>query len=496
MKRYFVAFLLVSLSAMTVSCGQSPKKDIALKKDTKDLKALENYVETLEKEGMYGGFLLMENDQVLFQKSMGYANKERNIKSNPNTVYLYGSIVKDYTMALIFLLESEGKLNTNDKISNYFKNVPDDKKDITIGQVVKHTSGLINYHDLADPAVKKKYKDLGYPNDLFPMTREESLKAIFSEKLLFKPGTKEEYSNAGYSLLSYLAENVTNKPFDQLIQEYILIPAKTKKADFYSSPLWTPDDVAVGYSKFTYGKENSPVYWPRNPGAITGAGGLAGSLMDLYLGTKYLISLEETNPTFKKLAEKYKYIPQIPSNYHGSAGGGMLGFVAVNFVIKDKKQYLLYASNNNTDGEDENMLRKVMKLGFGFDIASLVPGEFADDTKGDEEVNITADGKEKNKWGLPNKLKYDRIGAFLDLLASKTDLKTFQEENCGESFSKKLPKLYKKWPKSEHIKYSEIRSLGTTMDITIKDTITNKKYTFAIKLEKTVQAKFKSIKLK
>jgi CubicO group peptidase (beta-lactamase class C family) len=487
-----VLFFILLVSGLC----QLPNNDVAFSADReKNLKQLNTLVSNLEKDGMYGGFLLMESDSILFQKSIGFANKERNIKSSPNTIYLYGSIVKDYTMALIFLLESEGKLNTNDKISKYFKDVPEDKKDITIGQVVKHTSGLVEYQDLVNDSIGKRYQDRGYPNDLFPMTKQENLDAIFSAKLRFAPGTSEGYSNAGYTLLAILAEEVTGQSFEDLIHQYLLKPAKATTADFYNSPLWEKDNVAVGYSKFTYGKENSPVYWPRNPGAIMGNGGLAGTLTDIYRGAKYMFLLEETNPTFRKLAKKYKYIPEIPMNYHGSAGGGMLGFVAFNFAIKDKNQYLIYASNNNTDGEDENMLRQVTKLGFGFDIASLAPGEFEDNTKDESEVNVTKSGKQ-NKWGLPNKLKYDRVGALIDLLSDQKSLAAFKADDCGEKLTKKMDKLYKKWPKSPYLKFSEVASYGAKMDVTLKDSVTNDLFIFNVNLEGTAQAKFKSIKYK
>ena len=215
------------------SCGQNANTD-ASAKTGRDLVALDSYVNDLEKQGIFGSFLLMENNKVLYEKSIGFANKEKQIKSHKGIVYPYGSIVKDYTLALILLLETEGKLNTSDKISTYFKDIPEDKKEVTIGHLLKHTSGLGEYHDL-DPKLKEKYK--GYPNDLFPMPREEALGYIFKQKLKFPPGTGDSYSNSGYTVLAYLAEMVSQKTFDEAVQEYILKPAKTTKADFYSSPL-------------------------------------------------------------------------------------------------------------------------------------------------------------------------------------------------------------------------------------------------------------------
>lgn len=473
------------------SCGQNTNKDTSTKKG-KDLRALDNYINTLEKQGIYGSFLFIEKGEILFEKSIGYANKEKQLKNHKDIVYPYGSIVKDYTLALILLLETEGKLNTSDKITKYFDAIPQDKKEITIGHLLKHTSGLGEYHDL-DPKLKDKYN--GYPNDLFPMPRKEALGYIFQQKLKFAPGTGDSYSNSGYTVLAYLAEKVTGKPFDVAVQEYLLKPAKTTKADFYSSPLWKPEEVAIGYGRVGFGKENSAFYWPRNPGALIGNGGMSGTLYDLYLGNRYMVSLETSNPAFGKLAKKYKYSDHISSEYVGSAGGGDLGFVAFTFGIKSKGQYLLFASNNNQEGEDQNMIRKLMLLGFGFDVASIMPGEFPDENKKDSDIIKTAKG-DKNKWGLPNKLKYDRIGALLDLLSNKMNVQDFIKAHCGEKMFKKVPKRYKKWPVSNAFKYHQIASYGAEMELVIKDSITHKKYVFALELEPNASAKFKSIKFK
>ncbi|MDT7831430.1 serine hydrolase domain-containing protein [Flavobacteriaceae bacterium S356] len=474
------------------SCGQNANTDVPAKTG-RDLVALDNYVNTLEKQGIFGSFLLMENDKVLYEKSIGFANKEKQIKSHKGIVYPYGSIVKDYTLALILLLETEGKLNTSDKISKYFEDIPEDKQGITIGHLLKHTSGLGEYHDL-DPKLKEKYK--GYPNDLFPMPRKEALAYIFEQKLKFEPGSGDSYSNSGYTVLAYLAETVSGKSFDKAVQEYILQPAKTSKADFYSSPLWgAPEEVAVGYGRGSFGKENSAFYWPRNPGALIGNGGMSGTLKDLYLGNKYIVSLETSNPAFGKLAKKYKYSDHISSEYVGSAGGGDLGFVAFTFGIKSKNQYLLFASNNNKEGEDERMIRKLMILGFGFDVASIIPGEFADENKDESEV-IKTDKGDRNKWGLPNKLKYDRIGGLLDLLSNKMSIDDFVKTHCGEKMVKKVLKRYKKWPRSNYFKYNQVTSYGAEMELIVKDSVTNKKYTFDLMLEPNAAAKFKNIKFK
>lgn len=492
-KNSSLVILLISCFFLSVSCGQSPKKDKVLK-SKKDLTALDKYINAFEKEGIYGSFLLMENEKVLFEKSIGFANKEKEIKSNRNTIYPYGSIVKDYTRTVILLLATDGLLSLEDPLSKFYKDIPNDKKNITIAQLLQHRSGLLAYHDNI-PELKKKYK--GIPADLYPGTKKEALGYIFNQKLKFDPGTKGSYSNSGYTLLAYLIEDITHKKFDEVVREKIFTPAKMTSADFYQSPLWNPEDVAVGYNgRWKYGKENSAYYWPRNPNQLIGNGGMAGSLLDLYKGLRYMMSLEETNQEFGKLSKKYKNAEGMPEDIVGSAGGGELGNIAVVFGVKSKKQYLIFASNNDSDGsEDIDMLRRILIYGFDFDLASIAPNEF-EETEGKEETEKTKLSKNKenkSKWELPNIPKYNRVGKLLDFLSESIDEKSFLEKYCSLSSQNKIKKALKKWSFPNTIEMTRIEAYGTDFKISIRDTVTKEKYNFDVKLKQNL--KFSSIKL-
>lgn len=485
-------FIILCLFVITSGCSQPQKKNTTTK-NSKDLKALNAYIESLEKEGVYGSFLLIEGGKILFEKSIGYANKEKGIKSSKSTIYPYGSIVKDYTRTILLLLASENKISLEDPLSKFYKNIPNDKKDITLAQLLQHRSGLQEYHD-NDPELRRKNK--GIPADFYPGTKEEALGYIFNQKLDYAPGTEESYSNSGYTLLAYLIEDITEKPFDVVVQEKILAPAQTTTADFYQSKLWKPEEVAVGYGQSSYGKENSPFYWPRNPNQLIGNGGMAGTLVDLYKGLNYIMSLEDTNEAYAKLAKKYKYIEDMPNDIVGSAGGGDMGNVALIFGIKSKGQYLFFASNNDDDGvEDVSMLRKVTILGFGFDVASLAPQEMGENGENDtERTKLSDKDAPKSKWGLPKTSKYEKIDAFLDLLSKQRSLDNF-DQYCLQAFSKKLKKRYPDWPKSEAIKLKKIVSFGSEMELTIQDTISKKQHVYTLKLEPRDNFKFKEIKL-
>ncbi|WP_298755982.1 serine hydrolase [uncultured Psychroserpens sp.] len=489
------SIIILFLMAFISSCGQSPNKDVALTESKSNLEVLDNYMNNLEKEGVYGSFLFMENDKILFEKSIGYANKEKGIKSHKLIIYPFGSIVKDYTRTVILLLAAEELFNLDDPLSKFYYNIPEDKKKITIAQLLQHRSGLLAYHDNI-PELREKYK--GIPADLYPGTKEEALGYIFNQKLKFEPGADESYSNSGYTLLAYLIEDLTKKNFDTVVREKIFEPANMTSTDFYQSPLWKPEDVAIGYGRSKFGKENSAYYWPRNPNQLIGNGGVSGTLDDLYKGVKYLMYLENNHKKFNELSKKYPYIEGMPNDIVGSSGGGNLGNVTTYFGIVSKNQYLLFASNNDDDGmEDVAMLRDVTKMAFNFDIASLAPEEFQNNN-GEEESELSqlSTDTKKSKWGLPDKLKYKRLGALLDVVSNQMSIDTFTNENCTSKFSKKVKKFHQSWPKSNSITFDEVASYGAEMDLIVKDTLTDKTFKFEVKMDRGENYKFKSIKLK
>src|SRR2546423_9105645 len=78
----------------------------------------------------------------------GFADLEQNVPVLTNTVFEIGSITKQFTAAGILLLEQEGKLSVDDKISRFLKDIPDTWTNITIRHLLTHTSGIRNYTGL------------------------------------------------------------------------------------------------------------------------------------------------------------------------------------------------------------------------------------------------------------------------------------------------------------------------------------------------------------
>ncbi|HYE75142.1 MAG TPA: serine hydrolase domain-containing protein, partial [Blastocatellia bacterium] len=158
-------------------------------------------------EGFSGSVLVAKGETTLLQKGYGLANRDNNIPIKTDTVFSIGSISKRFTAVAIHLLEQQGKLNVNDPITKFFDNVPPDKASITIDQLLRHTSGLGEYHDTK--------------GDFEEMTKAEALQKIFAQQLKFAPGKQEAYSNSGFTLLAMIVEKASGKPFQAFIKESI-----------------------------------------------------------------------------------------------------------------------------------------------------------------------------------------------------------------------------------------------------------------------------------
>lgn len=91
-----------------------------------------------------GNVLLSKNDEIIFNESYGYSNKEKGIKNTLQTKFMIGSMTKAITALCIMQLSENGMLSTQQDIEDY---IPDFYKGygITIHHLLTHTSGIPNY---------------------------------------------------------------------------------------------------------------------------------------------------------------------------------------------------------------------------------------------------------------------------------------------------------------------------------------------------------------
>ena len=164
--------------------------------------------------------------KVVKAQGYGLANVELNAPATADTVYRLASVTKPIVATAVLLLARDGKLGLDDKIGRYLEKTPEAWREITLRQLLTHTSGL---------------KD--HLNELHGKTcngtsPEEILAQMGTLPLNFAPGTGWLYSNTGYLALQEIIKKVSGQSFDEFLAAREFAPLGMKATRRNS-----PDDV-------------------------------------------------------------------------------------------------------------------------------------------------------------------------------------------------------------------------------------------------------------
>src|SRR5690606_2391701 len=88
---------------------------------------------------------IAKNGKVIYSRNVGYADIEAGKKVDNKTLFCMASVSKQITAACIVLLEQQGKLSLEDKLSKYFPDFPEHANTISIVHLLNHTSGIKDY---------------------------------------------------------------------------------------------------------------------------------------------------------------------------------------------------------------------------------------------------------------------------------------------------------------------------------------------------------------
>ena len=246
--------------------------------------------------GQFNGTILVaEKGKVLYKKAFGYANLEWKIPNNLDTKFRIASVTKQFTAMLILQLVTEGKLRLDGKVADYLPNYPKETgQKITIHHLLTHTSGIIG-----EPQVPN-LEDI----ERMYYTKDEMLKYISEQKLLFEPGEGSQYSNFGYYLIGLIIERVSGKSYEQFLKEKICEPAGMKNTiPDVNAEIIEKRASGYHYNYFT-GPENAPLL---DMSFVFSYGHLLSTVEDLYLWDKALYTDKLLTKNDKEIFYKYYY---------------------------------------------------------------------------------------------------------------------------------------------------------------------------------------------
>ncbi len=286
-----------------------------------------------------GVILIADKEKILFEKGFGFASCNESIANSPDTVQAIGSITKMFTKVAIAQLDANGLLNIDNPVSQYINDMPEDKASISIRQLLEHTSGLDTYHETSK---------LG---DFEPMTKIEAFNEIMHRPLLFSPGSKQEYSNSGYTLLALLIETISGMNYTKYVRDNILLPAGMVSTGFWGEsfqPIASTSNSILGCS--------SPAQWDYS-WVLVGNGGMVSTAKDLH---RWIRALKE-NDLLDETAKKRIGFDTLMREGFGDAGGSSQH--EFNATIEYNGQYdiTVIAISNDSSLSAESFAAKLLQ---------------------------------------------------------------------------------------------------------------------------------------
>ena len=268
--------------------------------------------------GFSGSVIIAKGNQVLLRKGYGLIDRQRDLPVTTETVFSIASLDKQFIAACVLKLEEAGKLKVTDSITKFFDFVPEDKKNITVHQLLSHTSGIPD----------------DYWDEHKEMSRAEYVRYVLNKvKLSSSPGTHWEYTNAGFIILEEIVARASGKPYEEFIHEAILDPARLTNTDFPSRK-WNPDTVAK-YRLWTMDIDKSFVDATdvlKRPRPLWVMLSTVDDFYKWYLALKgdKILSVDSKKKLFTPVLENYGYgwniVPTLRGTkliHHGGSGSGV-----------------------------------------------------------------------------------------------------------------------------------------------------------------------------
>ncbi|MDX1958895.1 MAG: serine hydrolase domain-containing protein [Leptospiraceae bacterium] len=277
------------------------------------------------------GVLLVHSDSLKLDIKSSEGFVDDKTKTIPEQPFHIASVGKLLTSVMIFQLIDEDKLTLNSKIDSILDKKTleglftiegrDYSSEVTIKNLLEHTSGIDDYFDSIDKKNKSVMDELTEkpdkfwtPNDLLDFTRN-------NQKTIAKPGIKFHYSDSGYILLGLVIEKISKKKLEDFALEKIFKPLQMNHTYYHlrSKPILDSD---LKLSPIILGKVDVTNY--TSVSCDWAGGGIISTTEDLL---KFFTAIQKgkllNESIYKSMMDRFKFMDGI---YYGK------GIMSVNFT--------------------------------------------------------------------------------------------------------------------------------------------------------------------
>lgn len=229
------ASLPVKLKRINSNDAQQKKAELA-----KKVEKIEKYINQIVKEGRIGGLsvAIVKDNEIVLNKGFGYSDVENKVACDEHTLFAIGSCTKAFTTGLLASLHDEGLFDWEKPVSTYipYFGMKDEfaQKQINGVDICSHRSGLPR-HDLIWYGAAKPRREL-----------IESIKFMDPSKPF---RTTWQYNNFMYLTAGVVAEEITQKKWEDLIQERLFNPLGMTDSKIHFEDFLNTKNKALGYQE-------------------------------------------------------------------------------------------------------------------------------------------------------------------------------------------------------------------------------------------------------
>ena len=277
-------------------------------------RALERLIrhEMSDKELAAVSITLVDDQQIVWARGFGHARPD-STPATASTVHRVGSVSKLFTDIAIMQLVERGEVDLDAPVSRYlpqFKPNNTSGTPITLRHLMSHRSGLQR-----EPAVGNYFADDA-------PTLSATVVSLNGRNLVYAPGAKAKYSNAGIAVAGHVLEVLKQRPFTEYLHSAVLAPMGLQRSSFEPTP-YVRENLATAYMWTWDGRTfEAPTFQL----GMAPAGSMYASVIDLgrFLSVLFAGGTGPNGPVLKRETLEAMWKPQFAAP--GERTGFGIGF--------------------------------------------------------------------------------------------------------------------------------------------------------------------------
>ncbi len=283
-------------------------------------------------------FVASGDGKFTWSGAAGIANHAGQVPMTKDTPVYLASVTKLYIATAIMKLYEQGSLHLEDPMSKYLPNDlikglnvyqgKDYSDEITIEQLLSHTSGIPDYYDEKGKDGKTLF-EIFKENQQRQWSVEDQIARVKNDLISrSKPGEKAFYSDTNYQLLGKLIEAVTGKPLQTVLNEFLFVPLNLRHT-------WLVSDSALKFKSSVFTADvfskNENISKMRSNTFYWADGGIVSTVEEEVIFLKSLSTGHIIKPSTLALMHHWNSIKNTgPFKY----GFGTMRFAAPSIVCK------------------------------------------------------------------------------------------------------------------------------------------------------------------